>query len=224
MSSITQEYRLTKVGELSPHPDNPRRGDVAAIAASVEANGFYGAVVAQLGTGHVLAGNHRLLAAQQGGAEEIPVIWVDVDDDRAKRILLADNKTSDVGGYDEAALAELLTDLSGLVGTGYTADELEDLLIGLEEPVDPESQSGPSRPQRDGDPVDGGGEGIDYYDRKDRWTEVAQRILVLNLPLPLYVWVQDRLNAVAEELGTDSNVATIVAILSERSGENPPDA
>jgi hypothetical protein len=61
-----QAYELVEVGELEPHPDNPREGNVDAIAESVEANGFSGAIVAQRSTGHVLAGNHRLLAARPG--------------------------------------------------------------------------------------------------------------------------------------------------------------
>lgn len=223
--TTAQEYRVSPVTDLTPHPDNPRRGDVQAIAASVQANGFYGAVVAQLSTGYVLAGNHRLLAAKQGGASEIPVIWLDVDDDRARRILLADNKTSDFGHYDEAALAEFLTDLPNLDGTGYTAEELEDLLVALEPPPEPEDGPGPSRPTREphDDQVASGGEQRNGHgDVKDRWETAAQRMMVFNLPIPRYVWLQDHLATLATELGTISNVDTIVAIIAERTDTTPP--
>jgi hypothetical protein len=62
---------------------------------------------------------------------QVPVIWVDVDDKAARRILLADNKTNDVAGYDDKALATLLEAARSdddLVGTGYTEDDLEKLL------------------------------------------------------------------------------------------------
>lgn len=127
-----QKYELVAVGRLQPHPDNPRTGDVEAIGESIEANGFYGAVVAQTSTGRILVGNHRWKAAKAKGHKQIPVIWVDVDDDRARKILLADNKTNDLASYDEAALLAVLDDLGAdagaLAGTGYSMDEYEDLL------------------------------------------------------------------------------------------------
>jgi ParB-like chromosome segregation protein Spo0J len=71
----------------------------------------------------VLAGNHRLMAARAAGLSQIPVMWVDVDDDRARRILLVDNRSNDIAGYDEERLAALLSELAvseqELVGTGY---------------------------------------------------------------------------------------------------------
>ena len=76
---------------LAIHPDNPRLGDIGAIITSIENNGWYGAVVAQKKTRRVLAGNHRLQAAIQLDMDEIPVYWVDVNDEEAKRIMIADN-------------------------------------------------------------------------------------------------------------------------------------
>lgn len=132
-SVVAQQYELTHVDKLSTHPANPRRGDVDQLASSIEANGFYGAVVAQRSTGHVLAGNHRLLAARERGILELPVIWLDVDDDRAARILLVDNRSNDVASYDEAQLVELLQELDGdLTGTGYSDDDLLKLMSELD--------------------------------------------------------------------------------------------
>ena len=135
MKIINEALESVALGKLKPHPRNPRQGDVGAIHQSIEANGFYGAVVAQKSTGHVLAGNHRLLAAKHTNAEEIPVMWVDVDDATALRILLADNRTNDLASYDDGALAELLTsimqDEGTLDGTGYDGDALDQLLADL---------------------------------------------------------------------------------------------
>ena len=47
------------LASLKRHPDNPRRGDVKAIALSINKNGFYGAVIVQRSTRYILAGNHR---------------------------------------------------------------------------------------------------------------------------------------------------------------------
>lgn len=127
--------RKTPITDLVPHPSNPRRGDIEAIIQSIETNGWYGTLVAQISTGYVLAGNHRLQAAIHCGLDRVPVHWVDVDDDTAHRILLADNRTTDLATYDEHALADLLVEMGktgNLDGTGYDGDDLDDLLADLE--------------------------------------------------------------------------------------------
>lgn len=135
MKIINGESEIVPVDRLSRHPRNPRRGNTELIRESIDANGFYGAIVAQRSTGHILVGNHRYDAATAEGATEVPVIWLDVDDDRARRILLADNRTNDLAGYDETELAALLREIEdetdSLAGTGYDADALEALLAGL---------------------------------------------------------------------------------------------
>lgn len=128
---VNDGYEMVPVGKLVEHPANPRRGRVDAIEASIIANGFYGAVVAQRSTGHILGGNHRFQAAQLTGMEKIPVIWADVDDATAKRILLADNRTNDIAGYDDDALLAILEECraeENLLGTGYDDKFVDDLL------------------------------------------------------------------------------------------------
>lgn len=138
---VDQSYELVPVDELRTHPDNPRRGDVEVIAESIAENGFYGVVVAQRSTSYVLVGNHRLLAARARGLVELPVMWVDVDDDRARRILLVDNRSNDLAGYDNDALAALLTEVGDLAGTGFTDDDLAELLASAGPADDDEHQA-----------------------------------------------------------------------------------
>ena len=127
---------MVPVTLLQPHPRNPRQGDLGAVMESISANGFYGALIVQKGSCYILAGNHRYLGARALGYTELPVIWLDVDDEEALRILLVDNATSDKGTYNTETLAQLLTELQTntideLAGTGYTGDDLDDLLKGL---------------------------------------------------------------------------------------------
>ena len=128
--------RSTPIADLTLHPDNPRQGDIGAIIESIEANGWFGTLVAQCSTGHVLAGNHRLQAASHLDIDKVPVHWVDVDDEAALRILLADNRTSDLATNDDAVMAELLMALAkteiGLPGTGYDGDDLDAILFDIE--------------------------------------------------------------------------------------------
>ena len=133
---------------------NPRKGNVGAVAASLKAHGQYRPIVANIGTHtgrrfEVLAGNHTLKAFRQLAEREpnderwngILVHWVDVDDDQAKRIVLADNRTAEKGRYDNAALAGLLADVSDdLDGLGYTAEDLDALTSMSEDfEIDPEA-------------------------------------------------------------------------------------
>jgi hypothetical protein len=130
------ETTLEDVSDLSEYPGNPRRGDVAAIAESLARNGQYRPIVVQRSTRYVLAGNHTLRAARSLGWSHINVVWVDVDDDGARRIVAADNRTADLAENDDAALAALLGSLDGdLAGTGYTDADYEGLLADLEDAV-----------------------------------------------------------------------------------------
>jgi hypothetical protein len=136
MLILNQSYDpAVPVGILNLHPDNPREGNVGLITQSIETIGFYGAVVAQKSTSFILAGNHRYRSALENEATTMPVIWVDVPDDIALRILLVDNKAADDASNNEPALADLLRGLmettGTLDGTGYSPEELDDLISGL---------------------------------------------------------------------------------------------
>lgn len=132
---LAEKTEIVPIGRLRPHPRNSRHGDVGAISGSLEAHGQYRTITVQRSTNFVLAGNHTYKAALALGADEIAVGYVDVDDEEALRIMLADNRTADLATNDEPALAELLTELTGsdlgLFGTGYEPDDLDDLIASL---------------------------------------------------------------------------------------------
>ena len=124
-------YETVPIDSLEPHPRNPRRGDLESIRASIRANRFFGALLVQRSTRRILAGAHRWRAAKLEGIKSVPVVWIEVNDAEALRILLADNRTNDLSGWDEDGLAKLLQDLSadgGLEGTGFGDTDLDELL------------------------------------------------------------------------------------------------
>lgn len=137
---------------LRPYGKNPRRGDVETIRESLQENGQYRPIVVNRPTMEVLAGNHTLEAARQLQWQDIAVTFVDCDEEQAKRIVLADNRTNDLAGYDNEALAELLLELPSLDGTGYDQQSLDDLLDEvaggepLEEDVPPPPRSPAAAP------------------------------------------------------------------------------
>jgi ParB-like chromosome segregation protein Spo0J len=133
-----------EVSTLTPHPNNARQGDIGAIITSIQKNGWFGTVVAQRSSRYILAGNHRFLAAKQLGMTHVPTFWVDCDDQRALAILVADNRTSDIGSWNEEALKDILVGLDAadmLIETGYDREDLEKLLAEM--PAPPEAQPKP---------------------------------------------------------------------------------
>lgn len=125
-----------KTDVVKPHPDNPRNGDTDAIIESLRTNGLYRPLYVQRSTGHIVAGNHTYAAMLELGATAVPVMWLDVDDDKALRIMLADNRLADLGQYDNGLLVQLLQDLDSLTGTGYDERAIERLINQIDAPLD----------------------------------------------------------------------------------------
>lgn len=124
-------HLAVNITELHPHPRNVRQGDIGAISTSLAAHGQYKPILVQSSTNFIIAGNHTWKAASQLGWSEIAALKLDIDDDKALRILLADNRATDLATYDDHALAEILSeyarsyDMSGLI---WDQDDLDELL------------------------------------------------------------------------------------------------
>lgn len=129
------EPLLRDITTVSQHPRNPNNGDVDAITESMLTVGYTAPIVVQAATGYIVAGNHRYAAMLGLGATQIPVIEVDWDDETTLRHLLGDNATAALGRRDEADLLGLLRELAatdeGLVGTGYSVDDMAGLLRAI---------------------------------------------------------------------------------------------
>jgi len=135
---------------LESYPTNPRRGDIEAIAQSLKAHGQYRPIVVQYGTNFILAGNHTYKAAKKLGWKKIKITYVDVNEETARKIVLADNRITDLATYNEPLLKSLLTTLPELEGTGFTQAEVEildRLMNGKEKDNVGGSKSLPSDPE-----------------------------------------------------------------------------
>lgn len=125
-----QEIPLNEINLLK---GNPRQGDIGAVAESIRVNGVYQPIIINKGTktgvpNEVIAGNHRAQAAQQLGYKTIPAIVLDLTEQEAARIALADNRTSDLATYDNEALLVMLQAIDDLEGTGYDGDDIDNLI------------------------------------------------------------------------------------------------
>lgn len=115
---------LTKLAEpldgLTPLPGNPRLGNVQAVAKSLKRFGQRKPIVVNADN-VIIAGNHTFLAAQELGWKKIATVRVDDDSETAAAYALADNRTADLGTYDDELLSDLL----------HTLDDLPDLLENI---------------------------------------------------------------------------------------------
>jgi hypothetical protein len=130
----------------------------------MDAHGFYGAVYAQESTGRIISGNNRYAVAVDRGARDLPVIWLDVDDDQALRLLLVLNRTEDGASTDDRDLLGVLAELEGFDGTGYHPADVEDLQELLDadawgDPA-PNAGAGAGSGAGDDDPEDEDGEEV----------------------------------------------------------------
>lgn len=143
----TQDFTLD---DLHPHPKNPNRGDIDAIADSLNRLGQYRSVVIDQ-SNTILAGHHVWRAARKLGWSTISATIVDCDAQAALAIVLGDNRLADLGlGPDLQLLLEALTQLEDLTGTGFDAEYIQMLEEAVLGPPDEEHEPGDD----DGDELD----------------------------------------------------------------------
>lgn len=136
-------------------PGNPRRGDVDAVAASLQRFGQRKPIVVDA-DGVIIAGNHTWAAAKALGWDEIAVVRVGDDQATAQAFALADNRTAELGGYDEAALLDLIrsvaeVDADLLADTGWDDASVQDLVDRIDPglpdtPPDDDAPTPPAEP------------------------------------------------------------------------------
>lgn len=132
-SIIVRQEIAFPIDELVPFHKNPNKGDVDLIEESIEVNGFFDRVLANVGTltgrpNEILGGNHRWLADKRRGATHIPVDFVDVDEQRCIKIVEVANGAAKKSKIDKDILADLLSGLDDLRGTSVTDEELAKML------------------------------------------------------------------------------------------------
>jgi DNA modification methylase len=126
------------VGVLREYHGNPREGDVTGIRTSLSELDQYRTITVRvdnpdqpLAGGEILCGNHTWKAAVANEWETIRGEAVACDEQTAAKIVAADNRWADRGSYDDRKLADLLSELPDLDGTGYDDEDLADLLADL---------------------------------------------------------------------------------------------
>ena len=208
------------VDDLEPHPQNPRRGDVNVIAQSLEANGQFRPLVISKDN-IVLAGNHTLQAAQSLGWGEVDVVRLEVDGDSAEatRVMLADNRSSDLGTYDDSDLVQVLAELDDLLGTGYDVDDLADLKH-LTELRDITADSDDAQYSGTGLEADGVVPYKGLSSLADQYADKAVRSVILAYDLEDFEEATRLMSAARKDLELESNSEAVLTMLRGTYGDS----
>ena len=135
---------------LIPYARNARTHEedqVAQIASSIAEFGFVNPIL--VGSDNVIiAGHGRLMAAQQLGLNEVPVIVLaHLSEAQRRALVIADNKIAENAGWDEELLKLELADLKDigfdLDLIGFSDTELDQLLDDVEGTGDSDEDSVP---------------------------------------------------------------------------------
>ena len=162
-------HMLVRIDSVQRHPANAHEGDVASVAASLDEFAQQKPIIVQASTNWIVAGNTTHEAAELNGWTHIAASIVDLDDTTARGYMLADNRTSDLGGYNEGKLAILLEAQSidgALAGTGYDQGNVEDLMERL---AQAELKKGSSDGPPPGDKISSYDLIFDDEEQADRW-------------------------------------------------------
>ena len=206
-----RRIEFMRVDELVPALRNPRKHDIEALRQSVTRFGFAAVPILDERTGRLVAGHGRvqLLRVDQDAGKprpegitetadghwQVPVArgWASTSDEEADAYLVADNRITEIAGWDTQALVDSLRDLqegAGLAGVGYLPDDVDDLYAKLQEERQPPPE-----------PLQG----------HNRNAQVKS--LVLDYPLDQYGYVASTAHRARVHFGAESNAELFVAML-----------
>lgn len=147
MAAKTPEVAATwgDIESLHPWAKNPRKNEgkpVAEVAKSIQRFGFAAPIVARTSDRRIIAGHTRWKAAKKLGMTLVPVRFVDLDEDQAAALTLADNRLSEITPWDDDALADVLREIEAagmdMDGLGWSTEEIDALINGVTTGPSPE--------------------------------------------------------------------------------------
>ncbi|AWY05256.1 ParB-like nuclease domain protein [Microbacterium phage MementoMori] len=202
---------------LRPDPRNPKGHDESTIGESISRFGYIEPVTVDDRTGLLIGGHGRvkaLTAAKAAGHDApdgirvrddgewlIPVNrgWASASDAEAAGALIALNRATQLGGWVDDALLDLLQEVDatgpGLGGTGFDLGDVDDISIRLEEEGDPDSAD------------------LDEY--RQKYAEQARRLIVLSYSKEDYARLNVLLARARARWDSDSNPDTILQEMRE---------
>lgn len=211
-------HLIKPVRGFKVHPKNIRKHHIDSIIASLAEYGQMSPILVQKSTNYIVKGNGTFTAAKKMGVTQMAIAVVELDDDTAYRFLLADNRTSDLAGYERKSLLEALNSLidgPGLQGTLWTADDVDDLRAeaGQVVVVEPETFTGGYAETE---------EQLAARIANSEREAVKLKPVRLLLPLEEYQLFISNLAVLRADYGTQGNIATIVEAVRREAARLSP--
>ena len=130
---------LVKPTDLKGNPRNPNQhpaDQIALLAEIIKAQGWRAPITVSNQSGFVVRGHGRLAAALLFGAEVVPVDYQNYSSEAEEWAdLIADNRLSELSDINNVKIADLIVEIDNgavpLELTGYTEDDMENLLAAL---------------------------------------------------------------------------------------------
>lgn len=155
---MTRIIEYIPIEDLKENPRNVKNHDLQTVTSSISRFGVIDPIVVDARTGYIVSGHGRrrtLLNMRDAGELPpegvilegegktrtwlVPVLtgWASRSDTEVDAALIALNRTTELGGWDNESLLVVLEDLSdndgGLDGVGFDKSDIEDLRNQLEE-------------------------------------------------------------------------------------------
>lgn len=215
---------------LQADPANPKSHSVETIDASIGRFGVIDQIVRDDRTGYIISGHgrHETLRRMRdrgenppegvrvdaGGHWLVPVVvgWASRTDAEARAALIALNRTTELGGWVDDSLLDLLDGLDDYTGIGFSETDTDDLRARLEELAE---EPAPKVTKKDDVPT-----------QKDSDTYAAEgrRLVILDYAVGEYPLIQARLRALRERYGVDNNAGAVQIWLAQEFPDVAVDA
>jgi ParB-like nuclease domain len=136
-TAVARETVEIAIADLAVNPRNPRKHSdeqISRLMASLRTDGQTKPLLARRENKMLIAGHGVRAAAQRLGWTAISVVLLDVDQKTADRIMLGDNRFSDLSTHDDERVAELLREIDEMdwQATGFVGDEVKKALDALD--------------------------------------------------------------------------------------------
>lgn len=127
---------IVDIEKVVPNPKNPNqhpKKQLELLAKIIKGQGWRNAITVSNRSGFVVKGHGRLAAAAMLGSPSVPVEFQNYESEAAEHAdMVADNRIAELSENSTEILAEVLTELSkediDFAMTGYTDEDLEDLI------------------------------------------------------------------------------------------------
>lgn len=142
------------IGDLVRWARNPRKNDKAVdrVADSIRTFGFGAPLVARKANRQIIAGHTRIRAAEKVGLDRLPVRFLDITEEQAELLAIADNKLGEIAAWDDAVLGAVLADLKAggadIDTSGVAEHELRKLLEANDGPTFDSGEAIETAPQK----------------------------------------------------------------------------